>query len=427
MSRAVTLDSKDARKRLQSQTVHWQRVNKGVALGYRKGVNRSEWYTRRFLDGKYHFDTIGMADDTRPADGKTVLTFGDALRRALDPDAGATEARRPEGLTVAEAATRYFTARDSKSRSAGSVTADQGKYRKHILAALGDANINTLTPERLGAWRDGLVAKALKQYDEAVAADNEDSDEPKPDAGERREAHRAAQANANRVWTVMRAILNHAYKNQLTPSDTAWRIVKPYRNVDKPRDRFLSIAESRRFLNACDSDFRPLARAALLTGLRQGELLSLTAADYRNGRIYVREAKSGKGRSVPLSAEGVQFFDSLTAGLEGSTALFRRPDGHDWRRIELSRKMLAAVKQAKITPAVTFHDLRRTYGSLLINAGTDADIIKELLGHADLRMTTRAYAHLLDHTVAKAVKAKLPKFGLDKTNVVPITRKRKGK
>ena len=72
---------------------------------------------------------------------------------------------------------------------------------------------------------------------------------------------------------------------------------------------------------------------------------------------------------------------------------------------------------AKIAPPAVFHDLRRSYGSLLLNAGADAEVIQELLGHADLRMTRRSYAHLLNATVARTVKKKLQSFGLERSNV----------
>jgi integrase len=50
---------------------------------------------------------------------------------------------------------------------------------------------------------------------------------------------------------------------------------------------------------------------------------------------------------------------------------------------------------AKIAPSAVFHDLPRSYRPLPLDAGADAEVIQELLGHADLRMTPRAYAHLL--------------------------------
>ena len=46
----------------------------------------------------------------------------------------------------------------------------------------------------------------------------------------------------------------------------------------------------------------------------------------------------------------------------------------------------------------------------------------ELLGHADLRMTWRAYAHLLQKTLRRVVKSHLPTFGLESTNVKPLKR-----
>ena len=49
--------------------------------------------------------------------------------------------------------------------------------------------------------------------------------------------------------------------------------------------------------------------------------------------------------------------------------------------------MARASEPASVKPPATFRDLRRSYVSLLINRGTDAAIIHELLGRADLRMT----------------------------------------
>jgi integrase len=163
--------------------------------------------------------------------------------------------------------------------------------------------------------------------------------------------------------------------------------------------------EAKRLLAALDESVRNLARGALLTGLRLGELEALTAADVDKDHVRVRESKSGKPRTVPLNKAGAAFFSQLVTE--------KQPDAHVFERISriyVSRQMRAGCIAADITPPAVFHDLRRSYGSLLLNAGAAADHIQELLGHADLRMTRRAYAHMKDKTLVNAVK-KLPSFG----------------
>jgi integrase len=177
------------------------------------------------------------------------------------------------------------------------------------------------------------------------------------------------------------------------------------------------VDEAKRLLNAAPPDSRRLARGALYTGLRLGELLALRAADCSDEQVHVRHSKAGPPRTVPLSAEGAEFFEQATAGKAGDALVFVRETGEEWSRIQVSRSMKRLCAAAKIAPSAVFHDLRRSYGSLLLNAGADAEVIQELLGHADLRMTRRAYAHLLNATVAKTVKKKLPSFGLERSNV----------
>jgi integrase len=202
--------------------------------------------------------------------------------------------------------------------------------------------------------------------------------------------------------------------------------VNPFKRADAPKVRYLSKDESRRLLNACSDDFKPVVRAALLTGCRYGELIVLRASDFDpdNGSIYIADPKGGKPRHVPLTAEGREWFEEWTAGKSGNDLILTRPTGEAWGRSHQTRRMVEACKAARIEPAVTFHDLRHSYASALASAGVPLTMIAEALGHADPRMTSRHYAHLVPSAVADAIRAHLPNLGGPESNVTPITRRK---
>jgi integrase len=224
---------------------------------------------------------------------------------------------------------------------------------------------------------------------------------------------------------VLRAALNRAFQHGHCSTDAAWRRVRGFRAVDEPRVRYLSEDECIRLINATDAEFRPLVRAALLTGCRWGELVSARVADYEpdSKTLRVAESKAGKVRHVPLTDEGADLLDECAAGRPGSEPLFVRADGSAWRRDYQARPMRAASKKAEIDPPVSFHLLRHAYGSLLVRAGAPLQVVSEALGHADVRMSQRHYAHLQPGFVADTVRAHLPTFTKAKPKVKALRRK----
>lgn len=398
LQRDARLQTRDARRKLPVEhEPFWHEVRRGLHLGYRKGLGGGVWWLREYRDGRYAKRRLGIADDEIDADGASVLSWSDAIQQVFGEERPTLKAAA-QSYTINRALEDYFAHRIAKSPS-GSVNTDRAKAKAFIPPRLREQKITEISTQDLLRWRDGLVR-----------------------ATDDRDKLRRAQATANRSWSILRAALNHAYGSGKVYSDHAWRRIKPFRNVDRPRTRFLSVEEAKRLLNALPRDFRQLARGSLYSGLRLGELLALRVTDFADGQVHVRHSKSGRPRSVPLSDEGMQFFNQVTVGRAGDESVFKRDDGAAWSRMDASRYMVRASEVARIKPPVRFHDLRRSYASLLINRGTDAEIIRELLGHADLRMTLRAYAHLLNHTVAKAVKKKLPSFGLEPSNVHKLER-----
>lgn len=342
------------------------------------------WLVRVYKDGRYSKRNLGRADDTEDANGETVLRFHEAQRLAIQRE------RVPRRAFTVAAALRdylgwYAMHRKALERTKNVVTG-------HILPSLGERHVADLTTPEIRKWHEGLAGQG----------------------------DRPGRATANRILTVLKAALNHAWRDGSVPLDEAWRRAKPFRGVDAPRVRYLSADECTRLMNACAPDFRQLVQAALLTGCRYGEAIAVRASDYNpdSGTVLVC-GKSGP-RHVPLTDEGREFFSQATAGRLGGDLLFTRADGMPWGPSHQQRPLQRACTIAKIEPAVSFHVLRHSYGSLLAGRGVPLQVIAEVLGHADTRITSRHYAHLLPSYVADTIRANLPSFGVESNNVIAI-------
>jgi integrase len=224
------------------------------------------------------------------------------------------------------------------------------------------------------------------------------------------------------VLTVLKAALNHAFREGKIASDEAWRRAKPFHEVDAAKVRYLDPAEAQRLSNATDHKFRPLVQAALLTGCRYGEITAFRVADFDRigGTVTVAAAKGGKPRHVVLTDDGTALFDAHTSG-KPSTALilFAKADGKRWGKSHQHRPLREACERAKIEPAASFHILRHTYATMLLRAGAPLPVIAANLGHADTRMTERHYAHLAPGYVAEVIRATMPRLGLIEASALP--------
>jgi integrase len=346
---------------------------------------------------------LGLADDVTDANGETVLSFAEAQRKALD----ASQELKPRDqrrYTVAQAVADYMEHLKVRAKSWSET---ESKFKAHVLPTLGTRQLSELTTEMIRRWRDGL---ARTTHSRGRRKKGEVPETPPVDEADQR---RRRQATANRVFNALRACLNYAWRDGKVASDSAWRRVPSFRNVDLPVVRFLTEDEARRLINASDPEFRPLARAALLTGCRYGELVALKAGDFdgENATLAIRQAKGGRPRHVYLTAEGVGLFEELTAGRPADTRIFSHSDGSPWEKSHQHRRMREACERARIVPRVSFHVLRHSYASLLTKAGVPLQVVASALGHSDARMTEKHYAHLAPSHVAQLIRDNLPQFG----------------
>jgi integrase len=409
------LESRESRSRLARRgKPHYRLLEPGLHVGYRRVKGRKSrpavagtWVARHYVGGQsYVVEKIGTADDFSDADGIVILSFAQAqdkartrmMRRAQSANGMAGP------LTVRAAVEGYLEFLEARGRSAVDA---RHRANAHIFPTLGDVEVASLTTAVLRQW----LAKLVKALPRARTQAGKPQQHRAFDGSD--EAIRRRKSSANRTWTILRAALNHAFRDDLVASDAAWRKVKPFKGVDAARVRYLTVAQARRLVNAADREFRPLVQAALQTGCRYSELARLEVADFNpdSGTLAIRQSKSGKTRHVVLTNEGVLFFRQLTAGRAGSEIMLRKANGAAWRASHQLRPMAQACQHAKIDPPVSFHALRHTWASHAVMNDVPLLVVAKNLGHADTRMVEKHYAHLAPSYIADIIRAGAPKFG----------------
>ena len=124
------------------------------------------------------------------------------------------------------------------------------------------------------------------------------------------------------------------------------------------------------------------------TGLREAEILRLSADQVAAGdTLVLTRTKTGRQRAVPVPRAALPILARIPLGL--TYAVLRR----EWESARVKAGM----------PEVQFRDLRRTYGSWIVQRTGNLRAAQELLGHTTSTITARHYAHLLTDHLREAV------------------------
>lgn len=198
---------------------------------------------------------------------------------------------------------------------------------------------------------------------------------------------------------------------------------------DEEELRFLADQEHALLVECAKPQWRSMILIGLRTGLRIGELRGLQWTDVNFETRSIRVArtdpgrkgmdanspKSGKGRSVPMTADAFQCMSELAENRSRSKyvwpAFAWRGKKRDGARSESGCKhgIEAAAKKAGLTD-IGWHTLRHTYASALVMRAVPLKFVQELLGHASIRQT-EVYAHLAPgfahHAAVQALDAPL--------------------
>lgn len=228
-----------------------------------------------------------------------------------------------------------------------------------------------------------------------------------------------ASSTVRQVYTVLRAVLDTAVRDELLARNPAAAVKRPA--VEHHEARYLTPDEVRALVAAIAEDrLRVLFMLLLGTGLRRGEALAAgwDDLDLDGGHLRVRGTLARLGgelritapkteksrRVVPLPRPVIaelrahrvrQVEERLQAGSEWAEhgLIFCTQFGAPLDPRNALRSLTAAGKRAGLTD-IGLHTLRHSAASALISAGVHMKVVQELLGHSSYAITADVYAHV---------------------------------
>lgn len=341
---------------------------KAFILSYRAAGRK-----RLLTLGTYGVLTLDQARTKARAELAKIETDG------ADPLAEREKER--QGETVHDLCAAYMERHGNAKRSGSE---DQRRIDRYILPAWG-----------------GLKARAVKRADIASL---------------HAKIGKAASYEANRVLALLSKMFELARRWGLVPEGHP----NPARDIDRfkeqKRDRWVTPEELPRLAQAIDEEPNQTARFALwlylLTGARKSELLQARWEDvsFERAELRLPDTKAGRTHYIPLSSPALALLREVPR-VEGNPYILvgRGPRGATAEEKAVAPSHLVniskpwnRVRKAAGVEDVRLHDLRRTVGSWLAQAGNSLHLIGRVLNHSN-QSTTAIYARFGEDSVRAAL------------------------
>lgn len=248
---------------------------------------------------------------------------------------------------------------------------------KHILPYFGERKINEITPAEIIQWQNRIQEIGLSKTYERM------------------------------LQNQINALFNHAQRIY-NLKDNPCKKVKRMGKSDADKLEFWTKEEYDRFIDCVEpgSEDYIIFEILFWTGIREGELLALTLKDIdmNNNLLYITKTyhrMDGKDIvDTPKTDNSVRIINIpnfLKEEIRDYTNGFYHFD-NDVRLFPIVartlQKRLKKYEGKSGVKCIRVHDLRHSHVAYLINQGVEPLIIKERLGHKDIRITLNTYGHL---------------------------------
>lgn len=357
------LTNKTARAKLPTGSKpHPQKLGQGRFLCYRRQTQgkAGSWMLRTAkVAGGYTHETLGIADDRESANGRDVLSYEQALAKAV----GQTNAD-PSKMLVSDALDDW-AAWKCQTASTEKQCTDLRNRARRIGSAFPRKTLKAITARDVAQWIDGIVS-----------------------TGENPQARRAT---ANRELAVLKAALTRAADLNDYQGTRAWATVQKFSKADSFGKRMviLTEAEENRLIEAARPDLAELLRALQATGARYGEIASATVGDLEGNRLTL-VGKTGR-RVIVLSDEKAEWFRLKAGNRPLSSPLLVRQDGKAWPDGGQIKPTVAAVAAAGLSEDVTTYAFRHGFISRALSRGVPTVAVAQHVG-SSVQMIEQTYA-----------------------------------
>lgn len=234
---------------------------------------------------------------------------------------------------------------------------------KLLQEAVGNVDLRTITPEKIEKFKAVCLARKAKAQ------------------------------TINGYLRHIKGALSYALDNGIIDKKPKVKMLREDRAT--LAERIISPENLKKILTAADErspDFGRYLAVVLWTGGRRREVLNLAwqALDFERGAVLFTETKGRRDRRVPLLQGAILALEPIKKDLG---RVFP-----DWHPDTVSKWFHEAARSVGVDARL--HDLRHSAVSYMLKSGIPIQVVKEIVGHAQLS-TTMGYAHILDDVMAE--------------------------
>jgi len=229
-----------------------------------------------------------------------------------------------------------------------------------------------------------------------------------------------ARNTIDRVVTMLKKALDKAVQYKLIRENYMRQVTLP--RVVKKAKEIWTAKQAIQFLKATeDKRFHCVYALALLTGMRQGEILGLRwrDIDFERRIISINQTLTHYGKTIKSGAKTAAGIRTIAMPNLLITILKKQYEKYDELKQKLGEKFIdmdlvifnlsngktvfpsnltkiytADVKRAGL-PHITFHSMRHTHATMLIEQNVNVKLISERLGHSKIGVTLDTYSHVI--------------------------------